>query len=94
MDEESTRQAIRIIMPSEGDMRLISEGDGSIVLQPIYYDGVCAGPHIQVVDIDETGNVVAEQTRFSMRISRSGKIRLRAGKTYEGPKDEDNSKPE
>ncbi len=36
-----------LIMPSEGDMELLSQENGKLTLKPIYYGGECAGPIIK-----------------------------------------------
>ena len=76
--------AIQLIMPSEGDMSVLSQEGGSILLQPVFYGGDCAGPHIRVVDVDEKSNKVkAVNGKFRLRIKSDGKIEIKKGGTAE-----------
>lgn len=75
---------IQIIMPSEGDMAVLDQQGGSILLQPVFYGGDCAGPHIRIVDVDEKTNKVKNVTgKFRLRIKSDGKIEIKKGGTAE-----------
>lgn len=41
---------IKLIMPSQGDMEIVKQEGGAIVLKPTYFGGECAGPIIQFID--------------------------------------------
>ena len=41
---------IKLIMPSQGDMEIVSQEGGVITLKPTYFGGECAGPVIQFVE--------------------------------------------
>ena len=41
---------IKLIMPSQGDMEIVEQQGGTILLKPTYFGGECAGPIIQFVD--------------------------------------------
>ena len=41
---------IKLIMPSQGDMEIVEQEGGVILLKPTYFGGECAGPVIQFVD--------------------------------------------
>ena len=87
--------AIRIIMPSEGDMELVRQQGGEIVLSPIFYGSECAGPHVQLVELDtnvkegDRPTVGKVLERYRMRIKTDGKLELKRGHTRaEEEKDE------
>lgn len=85
--------AIQLIMPSEGDMALVKQEGGTILLQPVFYGGECAGPHVQLVDVslDPSGkpNKFTIKGRYRLRIKADGKVELKKGTTAEeGEKDE------
>lgn len=79
--------AIQLVMPSEGDMALLSQDGGTILLQPIFYGNECAGPHIRVVDVTvndgKPTNEVTIKDRFRLRIKPDGKLELKRGLTAE-----------
>jgi hypothetical protein len=79
--------AIQLVMPSEGDMALLSQDGGTILLQPIFYGNECAGPHLRVVDVTvKDGKPTTEITikeRFRLRIKPDGKLELKRGLTAE-----------
>jgi hypothetical protein len=41
---------IKLIMPSQGDMEIVKQEGGTILLKPTYFGGECAGPVIQFVE--------------------------------------------
>jgi hypothetical protein len=41
---------IKLSMPSQGDMEIVKQEGGAIVLKPTYFGGECAGPIIQFID--------------------------------------------
>jgi hypothetical protein len=69
--------AFRLVMPSTGDMELIEQTGGVIDLVPIYYDGVCMGPHLQVVELSKDGTKTLKRYRIVM--NQDGEIRLKKG---------------
>ena len=77
--------AIQIIMPSEGDMSLIKQDGSTITLQPVFYGGQCAGPHIRIVDVKDDGTVKSVSQRLRMIIKPDGKIEIKKGGTAELP---------
>ena len=44
---------IKLIMPSQGDMEIVKQEGGTILLKPTYFGGECAGPIIQFIDVDD-----------------------------------------
>jgi hypothetical protein len=62
---------LRLIMPTAGDMTLVSQEGGVIDLSPIFYGGESMGPHIQVMD----GELV--RARFKIRLKEDGKLELK-----------------
>lgn len=62
---------LRLIMPTTGDMELLSQEGGTIDLSPIFYGGESMGPHIQVL---QGTNVVS---RFKLRLKEDGKLELK-----------------
>lgn len=66
---------IRVIMPSVGDMRLVSQDGGVLLFEPVYFGGECAGPIIQRVTAweDGTENVTAS---YRIKIRSNGETRL------------------
>ena len=81
--------AIQIIMPSEGDMIMLHQEGGTLLLQPVFYGGDCAGPHINVVDVNEHTNEITDiVSRSRLRIRPDGKIEVRRGGTAEETKAE------
>lgn len=76
-------QGIQIIMPSQGDMEIVKQEGGSLVLRPFFYGGVCAGPHVRVVEMDNAGTVKKVVGMFRMQIKADGKIELKKGGTAE-----------
>lgn len=84
---------IKLIMPSQGDMEIVEQQGGTILLKPTYFGGECAGPIIQFVEtsggpdkVDFVGdggknNKVGEEVGASYRIKirDDGKIQLLRG---------------
>ena len=72
-------KAIQLVMPSSGDMRLVSQDKdgGTITLQPVYFGGECAGPIINIVDVDGDKTTVTEMYR--LKIKDDGKIQILKG---------------
>ena len=66
---------IRIIMPSVGDMRLVSQDGGVLLFEPVYFGGECAGPIVQRVTAweDGTENVTAS---YRIKIRSNGELKL------------------
>ena len=62
---------LKLIMPSEGDMELVKQEGGAIVLNPIFYGTSSMGPHIQVLDDD--GEV---EGRYKLAITNKGVVKL------------------
>ena len=69
---------LKLIMPSEGDMELVKQDGGAIILDPIFYGSNSMGPHVQVVD--DNGTVVG---RYKLVISTNEKVRLERQKAGE-----------
>lgn len=46
---------VKLIMPSQGDMEIVKQEGGTILLKPTYFGGECAGPIVQFVDCESTG---------------------------------------
>lgn len=84
-------QAVQIVMPSDGDMTLIRQDGGTILLRPVFYGGECAGPHIRLVEIADKDavsdtapiNDVTVTSRYRLRIRDDGKVELKRGKLAE-----------
>lgn len=66
---------IRVIMPSVGDMRLVSQDGGVLLFEPVYFGGECAGPILQRVTAweDGTENVTAS---YRIKIRSNGELKL------------------
>lgn len=79
--------AIQLIMPSEGDMALVEQKGGAIMLQPVFYGGECAGPHVQLVDVQIGSKGESSKPvilgRYRLRIKADGKVELKKGTTAE-----------
>ena len=83
--------AIQIVMPSEGDMSLVQQNGGAILLRPVFYGGESAGPHIQVVEISTKDGKPATDVkivkRYRLRRREDGKIEIKQGKMAEDGED-------
>ena len=75
--------ALRLVMPSLGDMELIGQDGGTVDLLPIFYGHDSMGPHIQVVrgSRDEKGKLVVRSVegRYKLELKENGKLSLRRG---------------
>lgn len=80
-----THRYIRILLPSIGDMHLVRQEGGSLLLDPIFFGGECYGPILQVVDIPGEGGTnpesdpLARETlaaAYRVRIRPSGEAKL------------------
>ena len=49
---------IKLIMPSQGDMEIVKQDGGTILLKPTYFGGECAGPIVQFVDVDDVSGKI------------------------------------
>ena len=72
--------ALRIVMPSEGDMAVLAQDGGTIDLQPVFYGGEASGPHIQILET-EKGKASKVIGRFRLRVKQDGKLMLVRGAT-------------
>lgn len=61
---------IQIVMPSVGDMELVSQDGGVIALKPVFFGGECAGPIIRV----RSGE---SNISYRLKIRNDGKIELK-----------------
>lgn len=78
--------AIQLIMPSVGDMKLVSQDSGTVTLKPIFFGGECAGPHVRLVDVDVKDgktSVKSEIASYRIKIRSDGKIEIKKGQTAE-----------
>jgi hypothetical protein len=77
--------ALQIIMPSEGDMSLLKQEGGVILLQPVFYGGECAGPHVRVVDVEmidgKANGIKKISDRYRLRFKSDGKVEIKRGVT-------------
>lgn len=71
--------AIQIVMPSEGDMILLKQEGGAVLLQPVFYGKECAGPHIQVLEVDKDGKTLEIKARCRIKINSDGKLEIKRG---------------
>ena len=71
--------ALRIIMPSKGDMELLGQEGGTIDLLPVFYGNEAAGPHIQVVELPGNEKEPKVISRFRLKMKEDGKIELKRG---------------
>jgi len=79
---EQPKLMLKLVMPSEGDMELLDQDGGSIVLSPIYYGNESMGPHIQLVSGNVKDGVFvvdAVQQRYRLKLKADGKIELKKG---------------
>ena len=74
---------IKVQMPSQGDMNLVSQEGGALTLEPIYYGNECMGPFIEV--LDTTGKTPKVAGRYRLCIKQDGKVVLRSGTTTGEP---------
>ena len=74
--------ALRLIMPSPGDMELIAQEGGVIDLEPVFYGNESMGPHIQLVQgHKEDGKFVVDKVmgRYRLKIKEDGKVEFKKG---------------
>jgi hypothetical protein len=75
--------ALRVVMPSTGDMELLAQDGGAIDLKPYYYGGEAAGPHIQLVygHREKDGKFICDgvKARFRLKLRSDGRIELKKG---------------
>ena len=69
---------LKLIMPSEGDMELVNQEGGSILLEPIFYGTTSMGPHIQV--LDDKDKVVG---RYKLVVGANERVKLERQKIGE-----------
>lgn len=73
-------QTIELLMPSEGDMELLSQENGKITLKPVYYGGECFGPIIRINTLEggeEPGSCPGVVTSsYRLKIRSDGKLTL------------------
>jgi len=67
------KSLVKIIMPSEGDMELVSQEGGTIVLRPTYFGGECCGPIVQIVSPGDQKTVLAS---YRIKIKSAGDVKL------------------
>lgn len=76
-----------LLMPSEGDMELLSQENGKLTLKPIYYGGECYGPIIRTRTTQggtEPGSTPAViETSYRLKIRQDGKVTLMKADTDE-----------
>jgi hypothetical protein len=66
---------VKLIMPSVGDMEIVKQDGGTLLLKPMYYGGECAGPIVQFVDTDKDGKETALSTyRLKIKDDESVKV--------------------
>jgi hypothetical protein len=68
---DNAKMKLRLIMPTTGDMELVSQEGGTIDLGPIFYGGESMGPHIQLLQGDKV------TARFKLRLKEDGKLELK-----------------
>ena len=77
---------IKLIMPSQGDMEIVKQEGGTILLKPTYFGGECAGPIVQFVDRDDSADKPAApgesvkydsvEASFRIKIKKDGDIKI------------------
>lgn len=74
---------IKLIMPSQGDMEIVKQEGGTILLKPTYFGGECAGPIIQFVDAEDIvsdGKASITETRieasYRIKIKKENELKL------------------
>ena len=63
-------RALRLVMPSGGDMEVLNHTAVSTDLLPVYYGNESMGPHMQVVEghKDDAGNFVVDKVLSRSRL--------------------------
>ena len=71
---------IKLIMPSQGDMEIVEQQGGTILLKPTYFGGECAGPIVQFVDDEAVGDDKNKNTAviasYRIKIKKDNELRL------------------
>lgn len=74
---------IKLIMPSQGDMEIVRQEGGTILLKPTYFGGECAGPIVQFVDAEDIvsdGKASITETKvetsFRIKIKKDGDLKI------------------
>lgn len=74
---------IKLIMPSQGDMEVVKQEGGTILLKPTYFNGECAGPIIQFVERDdrpaapgEDANYDVVEASYRVKIKKDNELKL------------------
>lgn len=74
---------IKLIMPSQGDMEVVKQEGGTILLKPTYFNGECAGPIIQFVERDdnpfgpgENANYDVVGASYRVKIKKDNELKL------------------
>jgi len=81
--EAQPEDLVRVIMPSEGDMELVDQNGGVLLLRPTYFGGECSGPIVQFVT--RTGSRVEVNSAYRLKIRTSGgKSEIRLAKADQG----------
>lgn len=81
--EARPEDLVRVIMPSEGDMELVDQNGGVLLLRPTYFGGECSGPIVQFVT--RTGGRVEVNSAYRLKIRTSGgKSEIRLAKADQG----------
>lgn len=65
---------IKFVMPSQGDMEIVKQEGGTIILKPTYFGGECAGPIIQFIDQTDSGEAV--ETSYRIKIRKDNELKL------------------
>lgn len=69
--------ALRIVMPSNGDMELLGQEGGIIDLDPIFFGNESMGPHLQVVSgkkVNDKFVVERVVSRCRLKLKADGKL--------------------
>ena len=67
---------IRLIMPSQGDMEIVKQEGGVVLLKPTYFGGECAGPIVQFVDRDDNQESPGETACYD-KVEASYRIKIK-----------------
>lgn len=74
-EPKSGENLIRLIMPSVGDMQLVSQDGGVLMFKPVYFGGECAGPIVQRVTAWSDGTEEITSS-FRLKIRSNGELKL------------------
>ena len=73
--DELRGRIVKLIMPSIGDMQVITQDGGIVYLQPHYFSNVCSGPIIQFIDLYSSGkNVTTSSYRIMFKPNGEAKL--------------------